>query len=214
VSPCSRRETSGQIGHGSTAERPSAVPPSTRQRVNPQASGLSIPPSLGPPLVAIIKACSPPPRDHLHARQTRRHSNMDISSLLPSLSRAPSSFLPLLHPVNVVLHRPLPSGEIDRVSLLPFFPLVLYSCRFCLPIRRRHRAGLLSRTLSPLSSLPLDASDAFPLLPHCLRTRTRCSQIPLMNSNSHLPLQWIITFLSMFPCTCTFILLPYFRTSC
>ena len=52
----------------------------------------------------------------------------------------------------------------------------------------------------PLSSLPSDASTLSPG-----KVLVSAGHV---DSNLHLPLQWIITFSSMFPCRCTLILLP------
>jgi hypothetical protein len=86
--------------------------------------------------------------------------------LLPSLSRAPFSFL--LSCSLAPCQRAIQRSGINSVNPLPFFLVFLYSCRLRLPIDRRHPPGSRSRALFPLSLLPLDTSDSCPVLPFFL----------------------------------------------
>ena len=70
--------------------------------------------------------------------------------------------------------------------------------------------GLALSHLLPPQLTPLGCFRRFPSSSSLLADLARCSQILLMYSHSHHPLQCIITFLSMLPCRCTSIFLPYF----
>lgn len=144
------------------------MPPSTRrQPVNLSMHHVSNHCALlfRPFLVAIvninIKVCSLPP--HAPPRKTtRRHTDMDVTSLLPSLSRAPFNFLLScrLAPSRRAIQR---SGKPSAI-----FSCSPYSCRLRLPNHRRHPSGSRSRALFPLSLLPLGTSNSCPVLPFFL----------------------------------------------